>query len=395
MRSLLALAGMALLAVAASGIGQASPASPAAAGAAQLTCGNTRTIAVDAPLTGPAASLGQQQLSWAKFAITRWNAAHRKGKIKVVTGDSQLPDTAVATQVAERLASNAQVLGVVGPAGSQEVEVSTAPFKSGGLVYITGSATRTTLTTDGTRKGYFFRTVPNDDQQGKRVSDYIKGPLAAQRVVIIDGQDSYSQGLSDTVEKLLKAANLAAVQRESVNPDTTSDFSSLITRIPANTQVVYFPWQLAPKAQLFGQQLRAAGKNATLFGSDGLNDPDNFKIPGSYISAFPVNASDKVVGLYRKGPGKGKNNLFGLPSYVAADILMRAVDKACANGTATRAEVRKFVGQTNIPKSQSLLGFRIKYVQSVRLPLGPGDMDTPSQYVLYRIDASGKYVKIG
>jgi branched-chain amino acid transport system substrate-binding protein len=394
MRSLLALAGAALLAVAASGMSQASPASPAAAGAAQLTCGKTRTIAVDAPLTGAAASLGQQQLSWAKFFVTRYNASH-KTKLKVVSGDSQLPDTAVALQVAERLASNAKILGVVGPAGSQEVQVSTAPFKSGGLVYITGSATRTSLTTDGTRKGFFFRTVPNDDQQGARVANYIKGPLAAQRVVVIDGQDSYSQGLSDTVEKLLKAANLSSVQRESINPDTTSDFSSLITRIPANTQVVYFPWQLAPKAQLFGQQLRAAGKNATLFGSDGLNDPDNFKIPGSYVSAFPVNASNPTVKLYSNGPGKGKSNLFGLPSYMATDVLSRAVDKACANGTATRAEVRKFVAQTNIPKSQSLLGFGIKYVQTVKLPLGPGDMDSPSQYILYRIDNSGKYVKIG
>jgi branched-chain amino acid transport system substrate-binding protein len=393
MKILFALAGTALLAVAASGMGQAKPAGPAAASKALLKCGKTRTIAVDAPLTGPAASLGQQQLSWAKFYVTRYNASH-KTKFKIVSGDSQLPDTAVATQVAERLASNASILGVVGPAGSQEVQVSTAPFKSGGLVYITGSATRTSLTVDGTRKGYFFRTVPNDDQQGARVANYIKGPLNAQRVVVIDGQDSYSQGLSDTVEKLLKAAGLT-VQRESVNPDTTSDFSSIITRIPTNTQVVYFPWQLAPKAQLFGQQLRAAGKNATLFGSDGLNDPDNFKIPGSYVSAFPVNASNPVVKLYSKGPGKGKSNLFGLPSYMATNVLAIAVDKACANGTATRAEVRKFVAQTNIPKSQSLLGFRIKYVQAVKEPLGPGDMDTPSQYILYKIDNSGKYVKVG
>ena len=393
MKILFALAGTALLAVAASGMGQAKPAGPAAASKALLRCGKTRTIAVDAPLTGPAASLGQQQLSWAKFYVTRYNASH-KTKLKVVSGDSQLPDTAVATQVAERLASNASILGVVGPAGSQEVQVSTAPFKSGGLAFITGSATRTSLTVDGTRKGYFFRTVPNDDQQGARVANYIKGPLNAQRVVVIDGQDSYSQGLSDTVEKLLKAANVT-VQRESVNPDTTSDFSSIITRIPTNTQVVYFPWQLAPKAQLFGQQLRAAGKNATLFGSDGLNDPDNFKIPGSYVSAFPVNASNPVVKLYSNGPGKGKSNLFGLPSYMATNVLAIAVDKACANGTATRAEVRKFVAQTNIPKSQSLLGFRIKYVQAVKEPLGPGDMDTPSQYILYKIDSSGKYVKVG
>ena len=362
--------------------------------AADLACPTTRSIGVAAPVTGAAASLGQQQLSWARYYVTRYNRTHQKVKFRVVVGDTQLPDTAQAIQVAERFASNQSILGVVGPAGSQEVQVSTAPLRSGGLVYITGSATRTTLTTDGTRRGFFFRTVPNDDQQGARVSNYIRRNLQAQRVVIIDAQNSYSTGLSDTVQRLLRAAGVT-VRRESVNEATVTDFSSLIARVPTDTQVIYIPWQLAPKAQLFGQQLRAAGKNAVLFGSDGLNDPDNFKIPGSYVSAFPVRIAHPVVGTYRRGPGRGKNNLFGLPSYMAMDVLARAIDRACADGEYTRAEVRAQVARTDIPASQSLLGFRIRYIQRVRRPLGPGDMATPSQYILYRINNQGRYVTLG
>jgi branched-chain amino acid transport system substrate-binding protein len=378
----------------AAGSAQSSATAKPASGAAQLACGTTRTIGVAAPITGAAASLGQQQLSWARYYVTRYNRSHDT-KLRIVVGDTQLPDTAQAIQVAERFASNTRIMGVVGPAGSQEVQVSTAPLRNGGLAYITGSATRTTLTTDGTRRGFFFRTVPNDDQQGLRVANYIRRNLQGQRVVVIDAQNSYSTGLSDTVERLLKAAGLSSVRRESVNEATVTDFSSLIARIPADTQVVYVPWQLAPKAQVFGQQLRAAGKNAVLFGSDGLNDPDNFKIPGSYVSAFPVQIAHPVVGAYRRGPGRGKNNLFGLPSYAATDVLVRAIDKACADGEYTRADVRRYVAQTNIPASQSLLGFPIRYVQRNRLPLGPGDMDTPSQYILYRISDQGRYVKVG
>ena len=95
---------------------------------------------------------------------------------------------------------------MVGPAGSQEVQVSTAPLRSGGLGYVSGSATRTSLTTDGTRRGFFFRVVPNDDQQGPRVANYIRTNLRRTRVVIVDAQNSYSTGLSDTVERILKAA---------------------------------------------------------------------------------------------------------------------------------------------------------------------------------------------
>jgi branched-chain amino acid transport system substrate-binding protein len=370
-----------------------STAAPASVDRATIACGRTRTIGVAAPITGAAASLGQQQLKWARFFVTRYNRTHPRAKLRIVPGDTQLPDTAQAIQVAERLSSNSQVLAVVGPAGSQEVQVSSATFKSANLAYVSGSATRTSLTNDGTRKNRFFRVVPNDDQQGPRVSNYIRSNLRATRVVIVDGQDSYSVGLSDTVERLLKAGG-ADVRRESVNPDTTTDFSSLAARVPSNTQVVYIPWQLAPKAQLFGQQLRAAGRTATLFGSDGLFDPDNFKIPGSYVSFFPVDLRSPVIAAYRRGPGKGQSELFGLPSYVAADVVARAIEKACKNGQATRGEVRRFIGSTRIPKAESLLGFTVRFVQRPRAPLGFGDMETPANFGIYRINNSGAYVRV-
>jgi branched-chain amino acid transport system substrate-binding protein len=371
----------------------ASPAATAASDSAQIRCGRTRTIGVAAPITGPAASIGVQQLKWARFFVTRYNRTHRN-KLSIVQGDTQLPDTAQAIQVAERFASNGRILGVVGPAGSQEVQVSTAPLRNGGLGFVSGSATRTSLTVDGTRRGFFFRVVPNDDQQGPRVANWIRNQVRAQRVVIIDAQNTYSTGLADTVERILRGAGLN-VRRESVSEATVTDFSSLVARIPADTQVVYVPWQLAPKAQLFGQQLRAAGKDARLFGSDGLFDPDNFKIPNSLVSFFPIDLRSRVIAAYRRGPGGGQSELFGLPSYVAADVVARAIDKACANGNATRAEVRRFINNTNIPKAQSLLGFRVRFVKSVRAPLGPGDMERPADFGIYRIQPNGSYVRIG
>ena len=368
------------------------PTARAASDAAAIACGRTRTIGVAAPITGLAASLGQQQLKWARFYVSRYNATHRN-KLRIVSGDTQLPDTAQAIQVAERFASNSRILGVVGPAGSQEVQVSSAPFRTGGLVYVSGSATRTSLTTDGTRRGRFFRVVPNDDQQGPRVSNYIRTTLRATRVVVVDAQNTYSTGLADTVQRALEANNVN-VQRESVAEATVTDFSSLVARIPADTQVVYVPWQVAPKAQLFGQQLRAAGKSATLFGSDGLFDPDNFKIPGSLVSFFPINLTGPVIAAYRQGPGGGKSDLFGLPSYVATDVVARAIDRACTDGQATRLEVRRNVNLTNIPKAQSLLGFQIRFVQRLAAPLGPGDMQRPADFGIYRVQPNGTYIRV-
>ncbi len=363
----------------------------ASAKAAAIACGTTRTIGVAAPITGPAASIGQQQLRWAQFFVKRWNAqkANAKQKIRIVQGDTQLGvDTAFAVKVAQAFASNPKVLGVVGPAGSQEVVASTSALQGAGLGWVSGSATRVSLTdghTDGVnRQGFFFRTVPNDNIQGPTVANYIRLKIKATRVYIIDDQETYSQGLADTVQANLKAHSIS-VTRDSVSQDT-SDFSSLIAKIPGNTQVIYIPWQLSPKAQAFGQQLKAAGKNITLFGSDGLFDPATWKITGSYDSFFPVDTNTAVVKAYAAAHS-GDGEYFGAPTYAATQVLVGAITKACADGKATRAEVRKDIAATNIPASQSLLGFRIVYQKNGELRYGG--------FGVFQIQSDGSYKRVG
>ena len=270
-----------------------SPARESSAGAATVTCGKTRTIGLAAPFTGPAADIGNQQVRWAKYYVKRWNAqkANKNKQIKVVPGDTQLGvDTAFAVKVAKSFASNSKLLGVVGPAGSQEVVASTSAYKGGGLGFVSGSATRTTLTdghTDGNRRGYFFRVVPNDDAQAPVVANWMTKKLKWKRVYIIDDQETYSQGLANSVGKILSGRGVK-VTHDSIS-QTDSDFSSKIAKIPSNTQGIYIPWQLAPQAQAFGQQLKAAGKShIKLFGSDGLFAPGVWKIAGSVRLGLPV-----------------------------------------------------------------------------------------------------------
>ncbi|MBA3716617.1 MAG: branched-chain amino acid ABC transporter substrate-binding protein [Actinobacteria bacterium] len=404
--SIVAMLGvLAVLATAATGASSATNALQAPTGSAGLanalvTCGTTRTIGIAYPATGPAASIGQQQFRWAQFFQTRWNKAHPKDKVKFVQGDTKLPDTAAALAVAHQFASNSSILGLVGPAGSQEVQDTVAVFKSAGLAVVSGSATRVLLTRSvggdqrETPAGYFFRTVPNDGQQGDRVASYIASKLKKKRVYIIDDQESYSQGLADQVESNLKAKSGYTVGRDHV-AQTVSDFSSVITRIPSNTQIVYIPWQLPPKAQLFYTQLRAAGKTATVFGSDGTFAPGTFTGAGSYVSAFPVDFNSKEIKAYRAAHG-GQDEAFGLPTYSAAIVNAMAIMKACKNGTASRAEVRTNVKNIKVPKAASLLGFPVQFLSKNKgKQQGPGDMGGTADFAIFKIGAGGKYTRVG
>src|SRR3954468_6496068 len=355
-----------------------------------ITCGRTRTIGMAAPITGPAADIGNQQVRWAKFFVKRWNAAkgHGSQKIRLVMGDTQLGvDTAFAVKVAQSFKSNSKLLAVVGPAGSQEVVASTSAYKAGGLGFVSGSATRVTLTdghTDGNRTGFFYRTVPNDGQQGPTVANYMTKTLKWKRVYIIDDQETYSQGLADGVQKILNGRGVTT-KRDSISQQA-SDFSSVIAKIPNNYQGIYIPWQLAPQAQAFGQQLQAAGKShIKLFGSDGLFAPGVWKITGSYDSAFPYNPADPVVKAYLKAH-HGNGEFFGLPSYVAAQVVVGAVTKACADGKATRAEVRKAIAKTKL--KTTILGFPVSFAAS-------GEMRLPASYGIYQIQSNGSFKRIG
>ena len=383
-------AAVAVLATAAWGStrGASKVASATNADTALVKCGKTRTIGLLAPATGPAASIGINQVHWANFFKNTYNRTHKTKKIKIILEDTMLGSangTAEAVKGAQALGSNASVLGVVGPAGSNEVKATTGALKGAGLGFVSGSATNASIATDGTRTGYFFRTVPTDDDQSKSVAKYMVGTLKVKRVYIIDDQEAYSTGLADSVQTLLTAQGVT-VGRDGVSQQQ-SDFSAIINKIPRDTELVYLPWQLPPKGQAFGQQMKSLGRGSVkLMGSDGLFDP-LFSGLGSnvYDSFFPLNPSDKRVKAFKKLHG-GAPELFGAPSYVATQVVSGAVDRACADGTASRAEVRAQLKKTKISKKASLLGLPVSFDSN-------GDM-VKKPFGIYH-SVNGVFVRVG
>jgi branched-chain amino acid transport system substrate-binding protein len=376
------------LAVAAAGCGS-SKKSAATTGASNGTsCTNTVSLGMLAPITGPAASIGSDQLHWAEFFIANWNAnSSNSPKLKLVQGDTQL-DPAKASTVAQSFASNQAIIAVIGPAGSDEVEVTTPIFKKAGLATASGSASRVSLTS-GAWKGYFFRVVPNDSVQGPTDADYMTSTLgvgSGDSVMIVDDQESYSTGLADIVGKALKAKGIT-VDRESTSQKAT-DFSSLVAKVTSSTKVVFLPFQLASQTQLFAQQLKAQGKTAIVFASDGSFDSSKFKANGSYVSFFAPDvttiAADKttVAAFNKKYPGG--TSPFGAPNYVVAQAYAEAISSVCKNGaTPTRANVRAAFAKVNL--SDTLFGTPVSFTAN-------GDV-AGAKFHIFKIE-NGKYVTL-
>jgi branched-chain amino acid transport system substrate-binding protein len=363
MRKLLVLlAALAGLAVATSSVGGAASAPQATPAAKQVSCSGIK-VGFMGPWTGPAASIGQEQLKWGRYALARYNAANPRLRIRALELDTQL-DAAQAATRAVQAAADSKVMAVVGPAGSQEIISVANTFRQRSIGYISGSATRTSLTIGAEKVPTFFRTVGNDATQAATDATFIYTKLAGRRVWVIDDQSAYSVPLANGVVSALNKRSGTTVTRESVNQDLT-DFSSLIARIPANTQVIFLPWQLAARAATFYQQLRQQGKSARVIGSDGLDAAEWLQAAnGQYFSAFAPDvkrftnkAIKALVATYVKRYGKF-NTTFGPPTYEAMRVATTAIKAACKNGQATRGEVLREIRKVNFA---GILGYRMKF----------------------------------
>ncbi|MBV8711013.1 MAG: branched-chain amino acid ABC transporter substrate-binding protein [Solirubrobacterales bacterium] len=358
----------------------ASSTQAAGGGSGSKSC--TASIGIEAPLTGQVAVLGQEQLAFAKLAIQDDNKANGTN-ITLVQGDTQLMP-AQATTVTQQFISNSKIVGVVGPAGSQEVEAVGPLFGRAGLVFISGSATNPTLTSSG-KNPTFFRTVSRDDVQGPEDANFVVKHLHPKNLMIVDDQEVYSTGLVSAMMPIFQKAGIK-VDHESVSQKVT-DFSSLVAKVSSDTTVVVLPWQVAANGQQFGKNLAEQHKNATIVGTDGMFSPSAFTTPGSYVSSFgpditAIPADASIVQAAKTA--YPKFGTFGPPVYAATHVLDEAIASACKSGTATRSSVLSAVKQTSEPTS--ILGQPIHFDTR-------GDL-IAAKWFLFKINPQGKYTLV-
>jgi branched-chain amino acid transport system substrate-binding protein len=384
--ALLAAAGLAAIAVAVATASTDSGRAPAATSAASAASCKKPTIGMSAPITGPAASIGSDQLHWAQYYVQRWNKLHPKFKVTLKQFDDQI-DPAKAATGAQQFASDSSVLAIIGPAGSQQVVAAGPIYKRAGLAVVSGSATRVSLT-DGSMKGTFFRVVPNDGIQAPTDVNYALSKLGVKsgdRVMLIDDSEAYGTGIRDIMKPAFEAKGVK-VDTESV-AQTDTDFTSIVNKT-ANDKVVFMLTQIATQSQLFAQQMKEKGRTAVVFGVDGSFDSAKFNVNGSYVSFFAPDvttlASAKAIvnGFYAKF-GRATTP-FGAPNYVVAQLEIAAIQRACKDGKVTRAEVRKQIAKTNL--KTSLLGVPIKFTAN-------GDV-SGAKFFIFKI-VNGKYVVVG
>lgn len=361
-----------------------------------VSCNSTLKLGFVTPLTGGAGFLGQEQMSWSQYAI-KTLAAPLGLKVKIVPGDTPVEQgPAPAQALAQKFVGDPSVVALLGPSTSGAVAASTQTYFQAGMAHLSPSATRTDLTKTvaGVKEGTpaFFRDVPGDYIQGPSDANFMIKNIKVKKVVIMDFQEPYSTGLADAVETTLKAAGVATIRLSA--PNTTTDYSAFVTKVPSDADVVFFPTQKPSDAQTFAQQLLEQGKKAKVFGGDGSNDSSQFKVPGSYVSNFAPDitgiAADAsiVAGWKKANPGKSVGS-FGPPSYGAVQILLKAIKLTCLADHGVikqKRDILRKVKQVSI--KNWILGGTFKWSTKSNDPLN-------AKFYIFQIQNDGSYKLVG
>jgi branched-chain amino acid transport system substrate-binding protein len=359
-----------------------------------VNCNGTLKIGIITPLTGGAGFLGQEQLSWTRYAVS--TLAKGLGlKVQLVLGDTPVEKgPGEGLVVAQKMIADSRLVAVIGPATSGAAASASNALFAAGIAHISPSATRTSLTQGSSKEATagFFRVVPGDYIQGPTDANYMIDKLNAKKVVLIDFQEPYSVGLADAAEAVLKRKGVTTV-RQSTSVNTT-DFSSLVTRVPSDADVVFFPTQQPPDAQTFGQQLLEQGKRAKVFGGDGANNAQQFKLNGSYVSNFApdisgIASSKRLIDGWKKANPQATLGSFGPPAYLATQVAMQAIKRACVAGNgkmSTRRDVIRNVKKVRVPNS--ILGGAFRFSTRSNDPLN-------AKFYIFQIQPNGTYKLVG
>jgi len=234
-------------------------------------------IAMAAPLTGSAASAGEQMRDGSLQAVEDLNAAGGVlGQKLHLSLHDDVCDPKQAVAIANQLASNPPAVVIGHYCSGSSIPASDVYFDEGILMISPGS-TNPRLTEAG--RWDVFRVCGRDDQQGQVGGRALAKLFPGKKIAIVDDRQTYSQGLADETRKALNAAGIKEILDDTVTPGE-KDYSALIAKLKqAGIDVLYYAGYPVEAGSIV-RQMREQGLNTVMMSGDALVSRDFWAITG-------------------------------------------------------------------------------------------------------------------
>jgi branched-chain amino acid transport system substrate-binding protein len=308
----------------------------------------TIKIAVQAPLSGEQAALGEHIKLGAQLAVEEATKSFKAlgfDLVFVPYDDQAKPEVGVAN--ARNIVADPNVLVLVGHFNSGVALPASEVYKDAMLAMISPANTATEITD----RGYpnVNRVCGRDDVQGPVGARFAAQDLKRKSVYIIHDKTLYGQGVADNFRNEANKLGLKVLGYEGT--EERANFSPIITPMKAkNPDLVYFGG-IYHQGGLLLKQMREKGVKAAFMGPDGLDSSEMVKIAGASVvgsyyttvagppAAYPESAA--FATKFKQRFGKEVES-FAMYGYDAALVGIKAIEQTLqTNGgkKPTRAEV--------------------------------------------------------
>lgn len=246
------------------------------AGAARAE-GQDITIAVVGPMTGPVASIGEQQKRGAEAAAALINEAGGVNgrKIKIVVEDDQC-DPKQAVAVANRIVGQ-QIKFVAGHACSGASIPAADVYAENNVLMMSPASSNPVLTDKGNPT--IMRLYGRDDAQGAFIGPWIAKNYKDKKIAILHDKSAYGKGLATVVKDKLNAAGVQEVLFEGINAGE-KDYGAVVSKLKSvGADFVYFGGYHT-EAGLMRRQAADQGYKFTLMMGDSIATSEFWSVSG-------------------------------------------------------------------------------------------------------------------
>jgi branched-chain amino acid transport system substrate-binding protein len=285
-------------------------------------------IGVLAPLTGEAASFGQNSLAGVNLAVKEINdqGGINGRKVEIVAEDDKC--SAEGVNAMNKLINVDKVIGIIGPVCSASGGPSLPIAQNSGVpAIITASAPHLTKIGD-----YIFRVYPSDAFQGKVAAEFMFNKLGKKKVAIVYVKNDWGEGIKEVFKSRFKELGGEIVYEGGVVQDQ-KDFRTEITKVKSSgVEALYFPVYPANGISAF-KQFKEMALNIPVVGGDAFDGEEVIKSDysdGIIYTVAKINIPEDFKVKINSLPGfeNLQVNMMAPLGYDSAKVLFLAIEKA-------------------------------------------------------------------
>jgi branched-chain amino acid transport system substrate-binding protein len=314
--------------------------------------GSPATIAVVVPIDGRAAS-AEEILRGVADAQTQFNSkasSSQKLLEVVIFNDGNDPERAAT--IARKIASNNEIVGVIGHNSSNSSKIALPIYEQAQLTMISPTSTSTELWSKN-----FYRTVPSDAANGKKLAQYLQQQQKKQVAIFYNPNSNYSRSLQESFTNHFTSATTKVVTKVDLSLPNFDPVKQLSAIEPLGIDaIVLFPDTQTTAEAIAIARANSENRQLPIIGGDALYSSQTIEQGGKAVNglvlAVPWFSDVRSYAKQAESRWGGTVNWRTAASFDATKAMLQAIAKYRQNDS-LRVFVLQNLQYINLPASET------------------------------------------